>query len=162
MEKRRNPNLSEQVMSRIVLALVAVSLSATAVGAQTERYEVTINRNTKTEGYSKISIDKAALGSAPIRLWQNTAIEPDCSPKGQTTLTVIKPPEHGTVQISDEPFFYAFAVNTPYAACSQKKVQGHRAFYTAQAGYTGNDRVVLQGSQPDGYVRRITVNISVR
>ncbi len=147
---------------RIVLAIAALSLFATSAGAQTQRYEVTINPATKPEGYGKLSIDKAAVGSAPIRLWQNTAVEPDCSPKGQTTLTVVKAPEHGTVQISDEPFFYAFAVNSPYAACSQKKVPGHRAFYTATAGYTGNDRVVLLGSQPDGYVRRITVNISVR
>jgi hypothetical protein len=143
-------------MNRAVGVVAALGLSATAVYAQTQRFEVTVNPTGKTEGYGKISIDKAAIGSAP------TAVEPDCSPRGQTTLTVVKPPEHGTVQISDEPFFYAFATNTPYAACSQKKVQGHRAFYTAAAGYTGDDRVVLQGSQPDGYVRRITVNISVR
>ncbi|MHB8284243.1 MAG: hypothetical protein ACYDD1_06160 [Caulobacteraceae bacterium] len=148
-------------MSRRVAAVTAlVLLTASVAAAQTQRFEVTV-RN-KTEGYGKIDIDKAAIGSAPIRLWQNTAVEPDCTPHGQTTLTVVHPPEHGAVQISDEPFFYVWPVNSPYAGCNQTKVAGHRAFYTANAGYTGNDRVVLEGSQPDGMVRRITVNISVR
>jgi hypothetical protein len=156
-------NLSEHFMSRTVLAVAAlIALSASVAAAQTRHYEVTVNPSNKTEGYGKISIDKAVVGSAPIRLWQNTSIEPDCSPKGQPTLTVVHPPEHGVVQISDEPFFYVWPLTSPYAACNQQKVPGHRAFYTATVGYSGNDRVVLEGSQPDGYVRRITVNISVR
>ncbi len=146
----------------VIAASVVIALSASLAAAQTTHYAVTVTRANKTEGYGKISIDKAAIGSAPIRLWQNTSIEPDCSPKGETTLTVVHPPEHGVVQISEEPFFYIWPVTSPLAACNQTKVAGHRAFYTATAGYSGNDKVVLEGSQPDGYVRRITVNISVR
>jgi len=143
-------------------SLLAACLFATGAFGQTEHYEVTIQPQSKTEGFAKISIDKAAIGSAQIRLWQNTSVEPDCSPRGQPTLTVIRQPEHGKVVIDDAPFFYVFAPGSGREACSQHKVLGHRAFYTAEAGYTGNDKVVLQGSQPDGYVRQITVNISVR
>lgn len=147
----------------LVSATALLILPASIVGAQTSHFDVTVKQGRSyPDGYAKISIDKAAIGSAPIRLWQNTSIEPDCSPKGQTTLTVVHPPEHGSVQITDEPFFYAWPITSPFAACNQTKVAGHRAFYTATAGFSGNDKVVLEGSQPEGYVRRITVNISVR
>ena len=123
---------------------------------------MTVNPQTSPEGYGKISIDKATIGSAEIRLWQNTSVEPDCSPRGTPTLTVVHPPEHGKVVIRDDPFFYVFPPQSARAACSTQKVPGHRAFYTADAGFSGHDKVVLEGSQPDGYVRRITVNIDVR
>ena len=50
----------------------------------------------------------------------------------------------------------------PRAACNDRKVPGHQAFYEAEAGYTGHDKVVLQGSSPEGHVREITVDILVR
>ena len=150
-------------MARIQAAFLLMGcLIANVAVAQTSRFEVTIQPQSAPEGFAKINIDKAAIGSAKIRLWQNTSVEPDCSPRGQPTLSVIRQPEHGQVIMDDEPFFYVFAAGSGREACSQHKVPGHRAFYTADAGYKGHDKVVLQGSQPDGYVRQITVNIDIR
>ena len=150
------------VVRLLAASLLTACLFATVAVAQTSRFEVTIQPQSSTQGFAKISVDKAALGSSQIRLWQNTSIEPDCSPRGQPTLSVIRQPEHGKVIIDDEPFFYVFAAGSGRENCSQHKVPGHRAFYTADDGYKGHDKVVLQGSQPDGYVRQITVNIDVR
>ena len=150
-------------MVRVSGLAVLVGLAcATSASAQIRHYEVTVSPQSSPEGYGKISIDKAAIGATTIRLWQNTSVEPDCSPHGQTTLTVVHPPEHGKVVIDDQPFFYVFPPQSARAACNTQKVPGHRAFYTADQGYSGHDKVVLEGAQPDGYVRRITVNILVR
>jgi hypothetical protein len=77
-------------------------------------------------------------------------------------LTLLSPPNHGQVSISDEPFFLSFPPENPRSACNTRKLPGHQAFYTAATGFTGRDRVVLQGTSPDGHVRRITVDIDVR
>ena len=149
-------------MMRIQAAIVGASFLAGGLAvAQTSRFQVTVTPQSAPEGYGKISIDKAAIGAAEIRLWQNTSVEPDCSPHGQTTLTIVHPPQNGTVRISDEPFFYVFPPQSARAACSQQKVPGHRAFYTASTGFSGHDKVVLEAAQPDGYVRRIWINIDV-
>jgi hypothetical protein len=137
-------------------------LGASACAASATDYYVSVRPAARPEGYDKVQVSKAALGSNPIRLWQNTSIDPDCAPAGKVTLTVIKPPEHGQVTISTEPFFYAFPKANPRSACNDKKVPGNRAFYTANAGYIGPDHLVLQGSSSEGYVRRIAVDIDVR
>ena len=78
------------------------------------------------------------------------------------TLAIVRPPEHGTARISDDPFYLAFPPNNPRAACNRQKIPGHQAFYAADPGYTGRDRVVLRGTSPEGRVREITVDIDVR
>jgi hypothetical protein len=147
-------------MKAFVMAAVLLAGSA-SVATATDFY-VSVRPASPQEGYGKIEVSKAALGSNPIRLWQNTSIDPDCAPTGRVTLTVIKPPEHGQVQISTEPFFYAFPKAKPRSACNDKKVMGNRAFYTAASGYIGPDHVVLQGSSSEGIVRRIAIDIDVR
>ena len=52
--------------------------------------------------------------------------------------------------------------NNSRVACNNRKVPGHEAFYAANPGFTGRDRVVLEGSSPEGRVREITVDIEVR
>ena len=150
-------------MKRIQTSLLwAACLLATGATAQTRRYEVIVEPKSTPRGFEKVSIDKAVLGATQLLLWQNGAVEPDCSPRGQSTLTILRPPEHGKAVIDDQPFFRLFPPGSGLEACSQHKIAGHRAFYTADAGYTGRDRVVLQGSHSDGHVRQITVNIDVR
>ena len=114
-------------------------------------------------GYQKLTVAKAAVGSTPIRVWANTAIDPDCSVHAPgATLTILEQPKHGAAVVKDEPYFAAFPPVNPRSACNARKVPGHQAFYTAAAGFKGRDRMVLQGSSPDGSVRRIAVDITVR
>jgi hypothetical protein len=146
----------------IVAVAAAVALGGSAC-AQSASYLVRIEPVQKAQGFEKIRLSKAAVGSAEIRLWANVGLDPDCTAhEPGPTLTVLRPPEHGTARISDAPFYAAFPPNNPRAACDRQKVPGHQAFYAADAGYVGRDRVVLQGSSPEGRVREITVDIDVR
>ena len=114
-------------------------------------------------GYQRLHVGKAVIGSTPVRIWANAAINPDCSVQTPgATLTILEPPAHGAAVIKDEPYYAAFPPANPRSACNNRKVPGHQAFYTAASGYTGHDHMVLQGSSPDGAVRRIAVDITVR
>jgi hypothetical protein len=138
-------------------------LAAAATGVLAAQYNVSVTQVSRPRGFEKVSISKAAIGSTPIRVWYNTAIDPDCAvhPPG-ATLTILKPPAHGAATVDDEPLYAAFPPANPRSACNDRKVPGHQAFYTAAAGYAGRDHMVLQGSSPDGRVRRIEVDIDVR
>jgi hypothetical protein len=148
------------LMRCIGLVIAAVSVATLAQAAQ---YQVSVTPQSRPHGFEKLTVSKAAVGSTPIRIWYNTAIDPDCSvhPPG-ATLTILEPPAHGAATVSDEPFYAAFPPANPRAVCNDHKVPGHQAFYTAASGYAGRDRMVLQGSSPDGRVRRVEVLIDVR
>lgn len=146
----------------LAAALLAAGTAGQALG-QTRSYLVTATPLQRAKGFDKVRLSKAALGGTEISLWRNAAIDPDCKehPPG-ASLTVVRPPEHGTARVSDEPIYVAFPPANPRSACNARKVPGHEAFYAANPGFTGRDRVVLQGSSPDGRVREITVDIDVR
>lgn len=149
--------------SKLLILTSLAATVATGAAAQVQRYQVTVSPVAKRSGYEKLHVDKAAIGSTPIRLWANTAIDPDCTAhQPGATLTVLEPPAHGLAEIRSEPYYAAFPPANPRSACNARKVPGNQAFYTATPGYTGHDRLVLQGSSPDGAVRRITVDLTVR
>jgi hypothetical protein len=152
------------VKSKLFILACAAGLAVVSgAAAEPGRYVVTVKPTGPTGGYEKLSVAKAVVGSTPIRVWANTAIDPDCSAHVPgAALTILQPPSHGTAVVKDEPYFAAFPPANPRSACNNRKVPGHQAFYTAASGYTGHDRMVLQGSSPDGAVRRIAVDITVR
>ena len=157
---------SREVITVRKTAALAVALACAFAGGafgQERRYEVTVAPSASPRGFEKVKVSKATVGAAPIRLWYNTAIDPDCSPAAPgATLTILTPPSHGAVTISDDPFYAAFPQANPRSACNDRKVPGHQAFYTAAAGFTGHDQLVLQGTSPEGRVRQISVDIDVR
>ena len=131
--------------------------------AESQSYVVRVEPARRPDGFEKLHVSKAALAGSEISLWANTAINPDCTPHPPgATLAIVTPPEHGTARVSDDPLYIAFPPNNPRSACNKQKIPGHEAFYAPSAGYTGHDRVVLQGSSPEGRVRRIIVDIDVR
>lgn len=131
--------------------------------AQESRYVVTVRPLARGEGYQKVSVSAATLGAAPIIVWHNTSIDPDCTARAPgSTLTVLTQPAHGTVIVDDTPDYFAFPPANPRAACNTRKVPGHHATYTATSGFTGKDRFVLEGSTGQGVVRRVTVTVDVR
>lgn len=131
--------------------------------AQESRYLVTVRPLARGEGYQKVSVSAATLGSAPIVVWHNTSIDPDCTAHAPgSTLTVLDQPTHGAVIIDETPDYFAFPPANPRSACNTRKLPGHHATYTATSDFTGKDRFVLQGSTGQGIVRRITVTVDVR
>ena len=139
-----------------------LALAATAASAQTDSYVVTVTHHAP-HGFERLHVSKATVGSAEIRIWANTAIDPTCQAMTPgATLSILKPPAHGGARISDEPFYATYPPNNPRAACNDRKAPGHQAFYAAQPGFTGRDHLVLQGTSPEGRVREIDVDVDVR
>ncbi|HKR89980.1 MAG TPA: hypothetical protein VJS38_17570 [Phenylobacterium sp.] len=146
-----------------VTVAAALLVAGGPAWAQSRAYVVTVAPAPQVRGFDKLHISKAALGGAEISLWSNTAIDPDCTEHAPgATLRIVEAPAHGTARISDDPLYLAFPPGNPRSACNDRKIPGHEAFYSAAAGYTGHDKVVLEGSSPGGRVRRITVDILVR
>jgi hypothetical protein len=114
-----------------------------------------------SDGVQKISVSKAAVGSSQIVIWGGAAIDPDCSPHPGSTLTVVAPPVHGEVKVVEEPIYVAFPPGNPRAVCNSRKVPGRHVYYTASPGYSGHDRVVLEGASEDGHVRQVTIDVNV-
>ena len=152
------------MVSRVSLAcgLAVLAFCGTAA-AQQRQYTVTVRPVAAhvVNGVQKINVSKAAVGSSQIVIWGGAAIDPDCSPRPGTTLTVVTPPAHGEVKVVEEPIYVAFPPSDPRAACNSKKVPGRHVYYTAAPGYAGHDRVVLEGASADGSVRHVTVNVNV-
>jgi len=149
--------------SRVSLAcgLAVLAFCGTAA-AQERQYTVTVRPAVHaSNGIQKISVSRAAVGSSQIVIWGGAAIDPDCSPHPGSTLAVVTQPAHGEVKVVEEPIYVAFPPGNPRSACNSKKVPGRHVYYTASPGYSGHDRVVLEGASEDGRVRRVTVNVNV-
>jgi hypothetical protein len=150
-----------RVGTAIVIALAGLGLSCATLAQ--ERYEVTIQRgNSHPDAVQKIKVAKAVVGSSKIVIWGGASIDPDCSEHPGYTLNVVQPPEHGEVKVVAEPIYMAFPMNNPRAACNRRKVPGRQAYYTAAPGFSGHDRVILEGATDDGTMRHVTIDVDVR
>ncbi|HEX5263823.1 MAG TPA: hypothetical protein VFW13_09870 [Phenylobacterium sp.] len=152
-------------MRSVMLAaagLGAIVLSGAAV-AQERHYELTVApAGQSNKGFEKISVSKAAIGSSQIVIWGGAAIDPDCSPHPGSTLAIVQQPAHGSVKVVEEGVYVAFPQANPRSVCNGRKVPGRKVYYTAAEGYSGHDKVVLEGASEDGHVRHVTVDVDVR
>jgi hypothetical protein len=154
-----------RLIMRAATALAGMALALVAGGVaypQSGRYVVDVRPARPEKGFERLTISKAALGTTPIELWKNAAINPDCTEVPGVSLSILQPPAHGKATVSDDPVYVAFPPANPRSACNNSKVPGHRAVYQADAGFTGHDKLVLQGSSPGGHVREVKVDILVR
>ncbi|HEV7383590.1 MAG TPA: hypothetical protein VGN89_01840 [Phenylobacterium sp.] len=150
-------------MRRTVLLVSAVVMAMAGLAMAQERYEVTVKRESGHPGpIQKIRVSKAAIGSSRIIIWGGASIDPDCSEHPGYTLSVVEPPTHGEVKVVAEPVYMAFPLSNPRAACNARKVPGRQAYYTAVPGFSGHDRVVLEGATEDGTMRHVTIDVDVR
>jgi hypothetical protein len=146
----------------LLAGAAAFSLSATAL-AQERHYDVTVRPvGGHHDAVQKIRVSKAAIGDSPIVIWGGAAIDPDCTAHPGYTLSVVQPPAHGQVKVVEEGVYLAFPPNNPRAACNSHKVPGRQAYYTANPGYSGRDRIVLEGVTEDGTIRHVTVDVDLR
>jgi hypothetical protein len=114
------------------------------------------------KGYDDIHISKAAIPGQQVRLWSATLLNPDCTEAGTITTQVLEQPHHGQVSISDEPFFPNYIAPNPRASCDAHKAPGKQAFYIAEAGFHGHDKVILKNATSEGRIRRVIVDIDVQ
>jgi hypothetical protein len=89
-------------------------------------------------------------------------VDLDCSENKGIVLRVLQPPAHGSVSLKDEPDYPQFPAVNPRSKCNERKILQHGAYYQATAGFTGEDRAVLQVQTPEGRVNEITFDVDVR
>ena len=148
---------------RLKSLLIPSLLRVCAGGAAAaQSYLVTVQPAGRPDGYQKLERAEAVIGTTPLVIWRNYALNPDCTPTGSAQLRVVHTPEHGTVTISDEPFYPNYPRSNVRFDCDKQRVPGNRAIYTAAAGFNGHDRVVLEGTTGSGVVNRIAIDITVR
>lgn len=146
----------------VILTGLAALLLCAAAAAQERHYDVTVrSASDRSDAIQKVRVSKAVIGSAQIVIWGGAAIDPDCSPHPGSTLAVVEPPAHGAVKVVEEGIYVAFPPANPRSACNNRKVPGRKVYYTANNGYSGRDKVVLQGASDDGRVRNVTIDINV-
>jgi len=146
-----------------VTGFAAVALCGSSAAQDQHRFEVVVATvGHQDKGFQKVSISKAAIGSSQIVIWGGAAIDPDCSPHPGSTLAVVQQPAHGSVKVVEEGVYVAFPPANPRSACNGRKVPGRKVYYTAAEGYSGHDKVVLEGASEDGHVRHVTVDVDVR
>jgi hypothetical protein len=143
------------------LAAVAGICLATCAVAHAETTVLVIKRQ-PTVGYGEIHQKSAALSGQRIRIWFASDLNADCSVRATMQMQVVTQPQHGTAEVSEEPFFPIYPSGSPVAECNKQKVPGVQAFYTSTAGFTGHDKVTLQNATSEGRIRKIIVDIDVR
>lgn len=141
---------------------LALLLAAIPAGAPAQTYTVRRVGTVTSRGYDDVRVSKAALAGQQIRVWWASLLNPDCTPAGTMTTRIVEPPHHGTVTISDDPFFPNFVEPNPRTACDTKRAPGKQAFYTAAPDYHGHDRAVLENATSEGRIRRIVIDLEVR
>jgi hypothetical protein len=147
----------------LLAAAGALALAGGAVALAQSRYVVSVRPAEAASGFRKVRVERAALGATRTLVWANGEINPDCSEhKPGATLSILKAPRHGTVMVTREDDYMSYPPSNPRSACNTRKVPVNHAYYVANAGYSGRDRLVLQGSSDAGRVREITVDVTVR
>ena len=136
----------------VMAVALALPLGLWLVLANVARFSGDVQRSREISVFLRTDVDAARAQALAQALRARADI-------GEVPL---RTPAHGLAEIRNEPYYAAFPPANPRSACNARKVPGNQAFYTATPGYTGHDRLVLQGSSPDGAVRRITVDLTVR
>jgi len=147
------------IRAALLTGLLA-AMPATGTGAQT--FVVHRVDPASARGYGDVRISKATVAGQQVRIWWATLLNADCTAAGTMTTEVTEQPRHGQVSLSDEPFYPNYQEPNPRTVCDRQKAPGKQAFYTAEAGFHGHDKVVLQNATSEGRVRRIVVDIEVR
>ena len=87
---------------------------------------------------------------------------PDCRSSGETQVNVILPPLHGEVLTGAGRGYPAFPLNSSYAVCNKRKVDGTMIYYRSTPGFVGVDRFVVESVHAGGNARRSGYVVSVR
>ena len=107
------------------------------------------------------TLEKAIYAGRMSQLWGDVSLSRDCEIQGETKLEVVAAPQHGTTDIKPGRMYAVYPDGDAHAGCSGRLVEGVLAFYTPAPGFLGVDQAVLRGTNADGNVRVVTVNITV-
>ncbi len=99
------------------------------------------------------------MSGVRTKLGQHWHINNDCSLADVPAVRIIEAPKHGRLEIVRQPVFPDSAGRLE--RCRTVKVMGLVAYYTAKAGYAGEDSFVLRAPYGDGKIADTTMNVTV-
>ena len=134
-------------MKSIIWAALAVLLPCASASAQA------VNPTT---------LQKVVLAGERIMIWGATALNPDCSVMGQTTVKIRKEPRHGKLEIEEENGFPYYAKDNSRFQCNNRQVPMKKIYYTAAENFSGSDKMELEGFFSSGHSRKVLVNVTVK
>ena len=109
-----------------------------------------------------ISLDKTVMAGQSLSLSKFSSLKKDCTQDGDISVKVLTQPEHGAVQVNQVMAFSEYEPGDPHFQCNNKKAPMTEITYRAQAGYAGDDTIVLQVFFPSGNAPTILYRLSVR
>ena len=105
---------------------------------------------------------RVAIVDRPLQVDFVTALNPDCSLVGVTSVRTIEEPRHGKLTVEKGWGFANYPQDNPRAACGRRRSEGMQMSYRPDPGYLGPDSVTVDVIYGDGYSRKrhyeITVN----
>jgi hypothetical protein len=114
------------------------------------------------QAINPVTLQKVALAGERIMIWGATALNPDCSVMGPTTVKIRKEPRHGKLEIEEESGFPHYAKDSLRSQCNTRQVPMKKIYYTAGENFAGSDQMELEGFFSSGHSRKVVVNVTVK
>jgi hypothetical protein len=86
----------------------------------------------------------------------------DCSPVDWTEVNIVEQPAHGTAGVASRETQMFYADPNPRKVCTGKAVKSRVVTYQPNADYAGEDGMVVETINSEGFASRIRFNIIVR
>jgi transglutaminase-like putative cysteine protease len=110
----------------------------------------------------EVELTRVTAAEQKIRIAFFSALEPDCSSAGETTVRVAERPQHGKLTIENGQAFTNFPKDNQRFECNTRKSGGTLVFYQPEAGYAGPDSIRLEVIGPRGDLFRRHYSIEVK
>jgi hypothetical protein len=111
-------------------------------------------------GIRTAELTRYAPAGKKLQLYTLASLDVDCRVK-DTTIDIVKAPEHGTAHVEDIEHFTFFSKDNPRHKCSEKKIRGPMLTYRAEPGYSGTDNIEVLIINDDGFAHRYIFTIKV-
>jgi len=89
------------------------------------------------------------------------SVNPDCSSRGLSRVTVAQAPAHGAATVGRHDEHPAFPTNGPYAGCNAGLVPSVGVTYTPAPGFSGGDTLTIEDVDVDGKRQVIRIDLKV-
>lgn len=102
-----------------------------------------------------------AAGDQEIMLRRGYSLTPDCEPNRPTKIAIIVQPKNGTISERVHLGFPNYEKDNVRMKCNEKRVEGVAAFYKANPGFKGVDKMEFAIVYNDGGAKRFKVEMVV-
>jgi hypothetical protein len=107
-------------------------------------------------------LNKFAASGVEMRLDFFYSVNPDCTPKGNPVVRLVRAAQYGRIAIKEDTGYPNFAKGSQYNPCNRQKVPVTAVTYVSNPGYTGADSAAVETIFPDGDYMAVEYSIVVK